>query len=51
MEEMAANIKQSAENATQTEKIARHSALDAQASGVAGRQGRQRDADHRREET
>jgi methyl-accepting chemotaxis protein len=32
---MAANIKQNADNATQTEKIARQSALDAQASGEA----------------
>jgi methyl-accepting chemotaxis protein len=35
MEEMAANIKQNAENAQQTEKIARQSSLDAQASGEA----------------
>ena len=35
MEEMAANIKQNADNATQTEKIARQSAKDAQASGEA----------------
>jgi methyl-accepting chemotaxis protein len=35
MEQMAANIKQNADNATQTEKIARQSALDAQASGEA----------------
>jgi methyl-accepting chemotaxis protein len=35
MEQMAANIKQNADNATQTEKIARQSALDAQASGDA----------------
>ena len=35
MEEMAANIKQNAENAQATEKIARQSALDAQASGEA----------------
>jgi methyl-accepting chemotaxis protein len=33
MEEMAANIKQNADNAAQTEKIARQSSLDAQASG------------------
>ena len=33
MEQMAANIKQNADNATQTEKIARQSATDAQASG------------------
>jgi methyl-accepting chemotaxis protein len=35
MEEMASNIKQNADNATQTEKIARQSASDAQASGEA----------------
>jgi methyl-accepting chemotaxis protein len=35
MEEMAANIKQNAENAGQTEKIARQSAKDAQVSGEA----------------
>jgi methyl-accepting chemotaxis protein len=35
MEQMAANIKQSADNAAQTEKIARQSAADAQASGQA----------------
>jgi methyl-accepting chemotaxis protein len=35
MEEMAANIKQNAENANQTEKIARLSAVNAQASGDA----------------
>jgi len=35
MEEMASNIKQNAENATQTEKIARQSAGDAQSSGEA----------------
>ena len=35
MEEMAANIKQNADNATQTEKIARQSAKDAEASGEA----------------
>jgi methyl-accepting chemotaxis protein len=35
MEEMAANVKQSADNASQTEKIARQSALDAEASGAA----------------
>jgi methyl-accepting chemotaxis protein len=35
MEEMASNIKQNADNATQTEKIARQSATDAQASGDA----------------
>jgi methyl-accepting chemotaxis protein len=35
MEEMAANVKQNAENASQTEKIARQSARDAQASGEA----------------
>ena len=31
MEEMAANIKQNADNAAQTEKIARQSAKDAEA--------------------
>ena len=35
MEEMAANVKQNAENAGQTEKIAHQSAKDAEASGVA----------------
>jgi methyl-accepting chemotaxis protein len=35
MEEMASNIKQNADNATQTEKIARQSASDAQSSGEA----------------
>ena len=35
MEQMAANIKQNADNAAQTEKIARQSAADAQASGEA----------------
>jgi methyl-accepting chemotaxis protein len=35
MEEMAANVKQNAENAGQTEKIAAQSAKDAEASGVA----------------
>ena len=35
MEEMAANIKQNADNAGQTEKIARQSAQDAEASGDA----------------
>jgi methyl-accepting chemotaxis protein len=35
MEEMAANIKQNADNAAQTEKIARQSSKDAEASGVA----------------
>jgi methyl-accepting chemotaxis protein len=35
MEEMAANIKQNADNAAQTEKIARQSAKDAEASGDA----------------
>jgi methyl-accepting chemotaxis protein len=35
MEQMAANIKQNADNAGQTEKIARQSALDAEASGQA----------------
>jgi methyl-accepting chemotaxis protein len=35
MEEMAANIKQNADNATQTEKIARQSAIDAETSGAA----------------
>jgi methyl-accepting chemotaxis protein len=35
MEQMAANIRQNAENASQTEKIARQSAKDAEASGVA----------------
>jgi methyl-accepting chemotaxis protein len=35
MEQMAANIKQNADNAGQTEKIARQSATDAQASGEA----------------
>jgi methyl-accepting chemotaxis protein len=35
MEQMAANIKQNADNASQTEKIARQSALDAQSSGEA----------------
>jgi methyl-accepting chemotaxis protein len=35
MEQMASNIKQNAENATQTEKIARQSAIDAQNSGEA----------------
>jgi methyl-accepting chemotaxis protein len=35
MEEMAANIKQNADNAAQTEKIARQSSRDAEASGVA----------------
>jgi len=38
MEEMAANIKQNAENAATTEKIARQSAADAQSSGDAVRQ-------------
>jgi methyl-accepting chemotaxis protein len=37
MEEMAANIKQNADNAAQTEKIARQSAKDAEASGEAVR--------------
>src|SRR5260221_4978295 len=35
MEQMAANVKQNAENAGQTEKIARQSAKDAEASCVA----------------
>ena len=35
MEQMAANIKQNADNAAQTEKIARQSAVDAQTSGDA----------------
>jgi methyl-accepting chemotaxis protein len=35
MEQMAANIKQNAENATQTEKIAAQSSADAQKSGAA----------------
>jgi methyl-accepting chemotaxis protein len=35
MEEMASNVKQNADNASQTEKIARQSALDAEASGTA----------------
>jgi methyl-accepting chemotaxis protein len=35
MEQMAANIKQTADNATQTEKIARQSSIDAQKSGDA----------------
>jgi methyl-accepting chemotaxis protein len=35
MEEMASNVKQNADNASQTEKIARQSSLDAEASGVA----------------
>ena len=35
MEEMASNIKQNADNAAQTEKIARQSAKDAEASGEA----------------
>jgi methyl-accepting chemotaxis protein len=35
MEQMASNIKQNADNATQTEKIARQSAVDAQKSGEA----------------
>ena len=35
MEEMAANVKQNADNANQTEKIAAQSAKDAEASGVA----------------
>jgi methyl-accepting chemotaxis protein len=35
MEEMAANVKQNAENASQTEKIAGQSAKDAEASGAA----------------
>jgi methyl-accepting chemotaxis protein len=35
MEEMAANIKQNAENASETEKIARQSAVDAEKSGEA----------------
>lgn len=35
MEEMAANIKQNADNAAQTEKIARQSSKDAEASGEA----------------
>ncbi|WP_231750158.1 methyl-accepting chemotaxis protein, partial [Blastomonas sp. CCH1-A6] len=35
MEEMAANIKQNADNAAQTEKIARQSAQDADVSGQA----------------
>jgi methyl-accepting chemotaxis protein len=35
MEQMAANIKQNADNAAQTEKIARQSSADAQASGDA----------------
>ncbi len=35
MEEMAANVKQNAENASQTETIARQSAQDAEASGIA----------------
>ncbi|RAI16182.1 methyl-accepting chemotaxis protein, partial [Rhodoblastus acidophilus] len=35
MEEMAANIKQNADNAAQTEKIARQSAKDAELSGEA----------------
>ncbi len=35
MEEMASNVKQNAENAGQTEKIARQSARDAEASGSA----------------
>jgi methyl-accepting chemotaxis protein len=35
MEQMAANVKQNAENAGQTETIARRSAADAEASGVA----------------
>jgi methyl-accepting chemotaxis protein len=35
MEEMAANIKQNADNAAQTEKIARQSSKDAEASGKA----------------
>ena len=34
MEQMAANVKQNADSAAQTEKIARQSALDAEASGV-----------------
>jgi hypothetical protein len=37
MEEMAANIKQNADNAAQTEKIARQSAVDAEARGEAVR--------------
>jgi methyl-accepting chemotaxis protein len=35
MEEMASNVKQNADNASQTEKIARQSSLDAEASGSA----------------
>jgi methyl-accepting chemotaxis protein len=35
MEEMASNIKQNADNAAQTEKIARQSSKDAEASGLA----------------
>jgi len=35
MEEMAANVKQNADNSSQTEKIARQSAIDAEASGAA----------------
>jgi methyl-accepting chemotaxis protein len=35
MEQMTANIKQNADNAAQTEKISRQSAMDAQASGEA----------------
>ena len=35
MEQMAANIRQNADNAAQTEKIARQSSVDAQASGDA----------------
>jgi hypothetical protein len=35
MEEMAANIKQNADNASQTEKISKQSAKDAEASGNA----------------
>ncbi len=50
MEEMAANIKQNADNAAQTEKIARQSANDAEASGDAVEPRRAGDADHRRED-
>ncbi len=35
MEEMAANVKQNAENAATTERMAAQSAQDAEASGVA----------------
>ncbi len=50
MEEMAANVKQTAENASTTEQMAVRSAKDAEASGAGRGQGCGGDADDRRQD-